>query len=371
MFALCAGSVIVLLRSGGYRLQFRSVLGLLMAATAMWCAASLLWSIEPGIGARRLISAGCVALAALAAARILTPRELAASAMICSATYLAIGLFTELALGSFRPWIPSHRLAGTLHPNLQGLNCAVLVMTASYLAWNSTRHRAALCAAVVIGLIGLWLTKSRTPLASLLVAEITVWFITASWRNKLIAGLIAVFVVCSLLLVTGESIFDRIEQTAELGREENEGGALTGRVPLWEELSEAIARRPWQGYGFSSFWISKNIEDVSDSQQWAISVAHSSYLDLTLGTGLIGAGLAVAVTLWGLLQAIRLHCAMPSVGFGFIAVLLLFAMVHGVTESAFANPGFVPLVALSGLAMLAFVDPVQYRKLPATEVPQS
>jgi hypothetical protein len=43
-------------------------------------------------------------------------------------------------------------------------------------------------------------------------------------------------------------------------------------------------------------------------------------------------------------------------------VLLAFALLHGALESAFANPGFVPLVAMSGLAMLAFVDASDYRR---------
>ncbi len=180
-------------------------------------------------------------------------------------------------------------------------------------------------------------------------------------HKKLAAVLTAIFLGCSLLLIAGDSLVDRVTHMALLGRaDEEDGGALTGRVPLWEELSESIAQRPWQGYGFSSFWIPRNIEDISDSQQWAISVAHSAYLDLTLGLGFIGAGLAVAVVLWGLVRAMLLHAAIPTAGFAFIAVMLIFVLVHGFTESAFANPGFVPLIALAGLSMLAFVDPKQY-----------
>lgn len=128
-------------------------------------------------------------------------------------------------------------------------------------------------------------------------------------------------------------------------------------MPLWEELSDSVARRPLMGYGYSNFWTPQNIEEISESQSWGISVAHSTYLDLTLGIGLIGAGLCLAAVIWGLIRALLLHRDAPAMGFGFIAVLLLFAVLHGLTESAFANPGFVPLVALSGLAMLAFCRP--------------
>jgi O-antigen ligase len=367
MFALGLVSVVILLRDAGYCLRMSSVLAVLMAATASWCAASWLWSIDPGIAGRRLVSTGCLVLAAFAAARILKPRELATMAMLCSAVFLAVGVLTEIALGTFHPGNSSHRLAGTMHPNFQGLNCALLVLTASYLAINSTRHRAILWALTCAGLTGLWMTKSRTPFAALVVAETMFWFVAISWHKKMAALLGAVFVACSLILIAGDSVVDRVVQATLLGREnESEGGALTGRVPLWQELSESIARRPWQGYGFNSYWVPQNIEDISESQQWAVSVAHSAYLDLTLGIGLIGAGLSVGVVLCGLMRAFRLDRAMPNMGFGFIAVLLLLALIHGITESAFANPGFVPLVALSGLAMLALVDPAQYANAQVT-----
>jgi exopolysaccharide production protein ExoQ len=361
MFALGIGGLFVLVRDRGYRLHIRSLSAVLIIAAAAWCAASWFWSIDPSIAGRRLISTGCVAVAALAAARMMKPRELAMAALLCTTGFLAIGILTEIALGSFHPWRPSYRFSGTLHPNLQGLNCALLVISAIYLAVQSTQFRVTLCTLAGTGLVGLFMSKSRTPLAALLVAETAFWFTVASPKKKLVAGLSAIFIACSAMLIFGDSATTQIVQSALLGRDDaDEVGALTGRVPLWEELSDSIAQRPWQGYGYSSFWIPQHIEDISDSQQWAISVAHSAYLDLTLGVGFIGAGLAVAVVLWSLIRAVVLHVAAPNVGFGFIAVLLLFALVHGITESAFANPGFVPLVALSGIAMLAFVDPSDY-----------
>ncbi len=245
IFALGLASIFILLRRPGYRLQIHGVLALMMAALSAWAAASLLWSIDPGIAARRLIFAACIALAALAAARTLQPRELAAAALLCTTTYLAIGFMTELCLGTFRPWNPEHRLAGTLHPNLQGLNCALLVIAAAYLARDVNRSHPALWALAAAGLIGLWLTKSRTPLFALIVAEVTFWFVTIPVHKKIAAALTAVFLACSLLLIAGDSLVDRVTHMALLGRaDEEDGGALTGRVPLWEELSDSIAERP-------------------------------------------------------------------------------------------------------------------------------
>src|SRR5215475_12609653 len=83
VFALGLAGAIILARSVGYRFRLTSPLGILIMATALWCVASLLWSTEPGIAARRLIATGCVAISALAAARILKPVELAAGSLLC------------------------------------------------------------------------------------------------------------------------------------------------------------------------------------------------------------------------------------------------------------------------------------------------
>ena len=161
--------------------------------------------------------------------------------------------------------------------------------------------------------------------------------------------------------MVGDPLIEKIENAALLGRaDEEEVGALTGRVPLWEELSESVAERPLAGFGFNSFWIPKNIEDISESQSWAISVAHSTYLDLMLGIGLIGVSMCVGIVLLGIARSLLLKTSYPTLGYGFIAVLLSFVLLHGLLESAFANPGFAPLIAYAGLAMVAFVDPREY-----------
>jgi exopolysaccharide production protein ExoQ len=361
IFLLGAVGAITVFWRGGYSLRIRGVMGVLIVAAVAWCIASWLWAIEPGIAARRLIASGCVAMAALAAARRLNPRELAAVALAGSATFLILGGLVEIALGTWHPWRGDYRFAGTLHPNAQGLSCAVLVMAALELARQSRRWRTACCVLAAIGFAGLWFTKSRTPLAALVGAEIGFWFLASTCKTKLIGGLAAIWAICAALLVIGPTVAERVIDAAMLGREDSEQVAsLTGRVPLWEELSGSIERRPLHGYGFNSFWTSDQIDEISESQSWAISVAHSTYLDLTLGIGIIGVGLWVAVVAAGLFSAAWRQTVFPNIGFAFIGVLLMFGLLHGALESAFANPGFVPLLALAGLAMLAFVDPNDY-----------
>ncbi|MCC7086356.1 MAG: O-antigen ligase family protein [Pirellulales bacterium] len=352
---------IAVLWPGGYLLRARGVMGSLIITAAAWCVLSWFWAIEPAIAARRLLASGCVAVAALAAARWLKPRELAVVALVGSTSYLILGGLVEIGLGTWHPWRGDYRFAGTLHPNNQGMNCAVLVIAALELLRQSSRWRVALAALAIVGLGGLWLTKSRTPLAALMGAEAAFWFLASSPRTRIVSALAAVWVVCAGLLILGPTVTERVFDAVTLGRaDDDQVASLTGRVPLWEELSESIWQRPLQGYGFNCFWTSNHIDEISESQSWAISVAHSTYLDLILGIGLIGTGLWVAVVIIGFCLSARRQAISPRACFGFIGVLLAFGLLHGMLESAFANPGFVPLLALSGLSMLAFVDDSAY-----------
>ena len=232
IFVLGAAGMASLVFSGGYKLRIRGWMSALILALVAWCAASLLWSIEPGIALRRLTASGCLAIAALAAARLLTPRELAAAALSCGTAYLGIGLLTELALGTFQPWRGDYRFSGTLHPNHQGLVCAVIVMTATYLALIGGPHRKALWSLAVAGLLGLWITKSRTSLAALVVSEVVVCFLVIPWKQKIVGTLAAIGLACAAMLLIGDPLIEKIENAALLGRaDEEEVGALTGRVP--------------------------------------------------------------------------------------------------------------------------------------------
>ena len=189
----------------GYKLRIRGLMGALILGLVAWCAASLLWSIEPGIALRRLTASGCLAVAALAAARLLTPRELAAAALSCGVAYLGIGVLTELALGTFQPWRGDYRFSGTLHPNHQGLVCAMIVMTSTYLALIGRQHRKALWSLAVAGLLGLWMTKSRTSLAALAIAEVVFCFLAIPWKQKIAVILAAIGLACAGAVGGGRS----------------------------------------------------------------------------------------------------------------------------------------------------------------------
>src|SRR5262249_52538931 len=129
-FCLVAALGGFLLSRGGRPWRAGGALPTLMLVFLAPAFARPLWSGEP---ARTVKRAGILTLCfagALGVGRRLTGRELGGLAVAVTATYAAIGLAAELALRTFGPWDPEYRFAGTLHPNGQGGNCALLCLSA-------------------------------------------------------------------------------------------------------------------------------------------------------------------------------------------------------------------------------------------------
>ena len=83
-----------------------------MLAYFAWCCASVLWSVEPGMGLKRIVTLGCFCACALGLDRRFSMRELAWMTLAILASYFVIGLVVEVTLGTFRPWQSGHRFAG-------------------------------------------------------------------------------------------------------------------------------------------------------------------------------------------------------------------------------------------------------------------
>ena len=152
------------------------------------------------------------------------------------------------------------------------------------------------------------LLESRS-VAGLLVAVVVVvtmplWPIFRLRRTLAVsAGVFALMAIAAtaLWLITLPE-----QATAALGKD----ATLTGRTALWSLIVDAIAYRPWFGYGYSAFWLGRDGESASiwAAAFWQPAQAHNGYLDLGLQLGVVGvilflSGLAVAV--WRAIGVIR------------------------------------------------------------------
>jgi len=332
-------------------------LGILVIAYLSWCLLSVIWAVHPSLTITRLAVLVFCCLGALGVARQLSAREICLLAVAISAAYVAVGVCTEVALGTFRPFSVDYRFAGTLHPNAQGAVCAVLCLGSFCLAVESPRRRAWLIALFVAGLAMLFITRSRTSLAALTAAMLALLTLRGSWRTRAIIGIALPWVLCACVLVIllfSIPAGEKLTGAVLMGRQD-EAFLLSGRMPLWAELMPYVRDNLMLGHGYDGFWTSKNVQDISSIFDWTIPDAHSAYLDMVLGVGLIGAMLGLLVLACGVWMSAAQYKATGNVGYEFIFSLLVYGMLASLLESSFVlMTSFVSFMAACGLAHLAF-----------------
>ncbi|MCE5267502.1 MAG: O-antigen ligase family protein [Planctomycetaceae bacterium] len=349
----------MLLRSRGREVHLNGSLPLLALCYLAWLGTTLLWSLDPGMSGRRLIALLCCLATAAGFAAAFRARDIPLIAVAIGTAYLAVGLAVELALGTFRPWLPEYRFAGTIHPNAQGVQLAALCLGSLCLLHATPERRKPLWLCLGVGVAFLLLTKSRASCASLVVAVAAIWFVAASARARVLAALIGGLAVC--LLALAASMFsaepnDRLLGAMMLGRQEQSEG-LTGRVPLWLELARYIRERPLEGYGYQAFWTDKQIESVSEEMEWTMREAHNGYLETVLSGGLVGGVILLAIVALGLVRAAGRYRATGDPGIAFVVGLLAFCIADACFESGV--PNFVAVLAEMGFALLMLASPSQ------------
>lgn len=331
-----------------------------LATYLLICGASVAWSDDPALSLKRVAILGLCVVGALGVAKQLNARELLNLTIIIASFLVGMGVCTELALGTFRPFDSDYRLAGTVHPNTQGAYCAVLAMAGFFGAKGAgakgpTRGRMVYLAAFAVGMGLLLLTKSRASCAGCLVAMTAAWFLSAGRVARTLAGIGGPLAVCLVLiasLLAGTEVTSQLDQAARLGRSGLESSAegFNGRVPLWTHLMSFVGDRPLLGHGYSGFWTPTRIYEIAGDHEWAPTSAHSVFLEVLLNVGIIGGlffGIAIAMAL---VQAGRRCIQTHAPGDAFVFAVAMFGLISGIFESGFAQPtGFDTFVAACGL----------------------
>ncbi|HEX6962808.1 MAG TPA: O-antigen ligase family protein [Lacipirellula sp.] len=338
------------------RVNWLHPLGLFCVAYVGWCAATMLWSIEPPQTFRKLAILGLMLAGAVGLASRFDLEDLIAITVVVLAGFVGVGLLAEVAHGTFRPWRNDYRFSGTCHPNDQGLQCALLALAAWFMAWEG-RDRPWLRRLLIAGaLAGLALSKSRTTLLALVIAAAVALVLRSRGLQRwllLSGGAAALSVVGILMSFASVAALDQTADVAAMGRRQNIN-SLTGRLPLWHELSKAAEEAPLVGHGYGAFWGEKNVLRYSEIFSWHIPHGHNAYLDLVLATGFVGAALYVAWVLAAAAAAAVRHERTGQAGYLFVASLIVMSLVHGVTESKFPGAGmggFLLLVAIAAVTL--------------------
>lgn len=320
-----------------------------------WFSASVGWASHPDLALRRTAVLVLIALIALAIATgIGSLRRVHALLLAVTAATIA----ADVAATLLRPGFAATDIGVRgFHAQKNVAGLVGLVAVIAGLGWSvgaRTRLQAGLgLAMVALAAAFLVATQSKTSITLALLAGLLVPAILALRRlGAAVAGLAGLSLL-ALALVAGltAAAFDTDILTLV-----TPGGdtSFTGRTEIWDLARSEIARRPWTGFGYGSYWDVGPEDDPlrraapgtwlaqlkpEGAGGFIINEAHNGYLDIRLQAGLPGLVLALLVaglTIRALLG--RSFGGEPLRGDAAAAVTLLLIMlvflVHNVTESS-------------------------------------
>ncbi len=320
--------------------------------------ASVLWSVEPQQTLRRASVVFFIAIAALGIGKDWTATDLCKAALIMSSVFVGISILIELQSGSFLQGA-EYRFSGVFHPNRQAINTGVLTLSSLCLFRGSGRYSYLLLA--ILGIVLTKLTGSRGCILGLGFAIVAMYWITMS-PSKRVGSVLAcgICVAVGLILISlSARPIPGLSDVALMGRAEEsaQDSMLHGRVAIWSACLNDIIERPLIGYGYGAFWTSDRVFEYSRIHDWAFSSAHSVYVETLLDIGILGAMVALAVTLIALLTSLRIFEQTHDWGIMFICSLICMGLVSGSVDVMFVQVGFVTILLAIGVVIL-FMHPL-------------
>jgi exopolysaccharide production protein ExoQ len=337
------------------RLRIHGPLGWILLSFAAWALLSPVWAEDLPLTLRRLVVFGIFCIAAVAVARRLSLREIILWAFFSTTLFLVIGVLTELVLGTFRPFATGYRFGGTLHPNGQGINCALLLLSGVAAADVEKYRRTLFRACALVGFVFLILTASRTSFAAALLALAVYLGAVCSRATKIAMAYALSMAFCVLLLVLANASLPGLMSAVTLGRNDSTVDfSFNGRAGVWEDVGYYVHQHPILGYGYGGFWTPTRIKLISDEEKWPVPDSHSAYLDYLLTLGAVGLLVYTLLLFAGIRRAFRFQNLSHNSAFAFCGALLVFCALDGLLESAVIWPSLLLFLGMVVLVRLAF-----------------
>lgn len=374
LVSLAIFAIVILIRHrANGRLRIQDRLGWILLGFAALAFTSPIWAEDRQLTLTRVAVFAILCIAAVAVVRLFSVREIIFWAFFTSGSYLVIGVFAEVDFGTFQPLASGYRFAGTLHPNNEGINCAVLLLSGIAAADVEKRKKLIFRICALVGFVFLVLTASRTAFASALLALAVYFGAVCSKRTKMVMAYALSIVFCLLLLGLGSAFLPDLKSAVMLGRDDSTVGSFNGRTGIWDEISHYVQRRPILGYGYGGFWTPAHISEISEGEKWGIPNSHSAYLDSLLMLGAVGLVGYILILFTGIRRAFRFHSLLKGSTFAFFGAFLVFCALDGLLESAPIEPSllmFLSIVVLIYLSCSADLHPHRYAPLSRGAAPQ-
>lgn len=102
--------------------------------------------------------------------------------------------------------------------------------------------------------------------------------------------------------------------------------SLTGRSYVWSSLLDEVAKHPWLGAGYQSFWNIERAQAIFRELHWLPSHGHNGYLDILNELGIIGIALLFFVFIAHTHNLLKLNQTRPLLArqHGMLFVVALF-----------------------------------------------
>jgi exopolysaccharide production protein ExoQ len=338
----------------------------LLGLYLIWAAASLVWTVDLVLTARRLVQLLLLIVGSIgvgvgvygrseSALRSL-PKHLLLAGGIATAT-LCLSLATSGATNVLDPAYSTKNLGlwtTVAHP----IACAAFA--AVYLAFERRLLNWQLALILVAWALALFVQKVRfiALYSALLLAVLLLHGVSPRrlWMSLLPVLLVATLALAAFAALGTQSVdpvLKGVLEYASLDQGADNLAGLSGRSDLWAELMNAVGARPVQGYGFGAFWTPDRLQEIALALTWAPTVAHNGFLDELLATGLIGLTLNLAFWLVALGVAVYRGIVDRDEFAWFAAACIAFFLLlnwgDSILQFYFRFPFYVSLIALFAL----------------------
>ena len=289
--------------------------------------ASLVWSVAPGATLSRLTALIGTSLFGVYLARFHTGtsvlRLLPVGALATSIiSFGLIFLAPSIGIAQGGPWagtwVGAYEEKNTMG-GMAGLSALICVV-----ALRAQRHGRS------IPLLGFVLNFILLAFSNSLTAQITfaACLIVALAPREIIRGflrflpiVIILLVPAILMLVSVVSSADLSQLLESLGKDE----ALSGRLPLWENVLPFLRANFWFGSGYEAFWTKQNlpVRIIELRLHFRPYYSHNGLIELWLGLGFVGLVAFFVVFCKYVANLFRLLYIFPNDGVLILGLLLL------------------------------------------------
>ncbi|HUS44052.1 MAG TPA: O-antigen ligase family protein [Ilumatobacteraceae bacterium] len=333
-----AVAIVALATDGRWR-RVDPRMGVVALALVAWMAFGALWSPDASTTLRESLMVGVTLAAGMGAAAAVTERTLVVGSWIGIQLGLA---WSAVVIVTVQPGSQDRggEFAGVyFNPNSLALVAAVGIFLSFVAALQLARHQhrwiafGVLTAAIVADL---WLiigAGALTPLVGLVVglavagsAILGRRIVGPVGRWPTDAGRVSAVVGVGLVAVATVAWATRSSWLSAVGR----SSTLTGRTEAWDVAIDWFWKQPIVGQGYLGAWFDPEFAAAQLAARGEVlGSTHNSFVELLLGAGIVGFGLAVALFALAWIAAGR----RALTGVGLLAAWPLAALVFVIMEN--------------------------------------